>query len=161
MSTTTTTKTTKTAKIAKKAAASQRSPRAHVRTIGEVMTDQPYTIGRDQKLSRAHEMMREHKLRHLPVLEHGQLVGVLTQRDLYFLETISGVSIDEDHVDDAMSPDAYAVSPDTPLGEVAETMLERKLGCAVIVERDRVAGIFTATDALKLIAQSERGSTRH
>jgi acetoin utilization protein AcuB len=122
------------------------------RTIGDVMTSQPWTIGREQTLKTAHVMMRSHGIRHLPVLERGQIVGVITQRDLYFLETIQGVDIDADQVNDGMTPDAYAVSPDTPLAEVAETMVERKLGCAVVVERDRVVGIFTATDALRLLS---------
>jgi acetoin utilization protein AcuB len=123
--------------------------------MGSVMTPQPYTVGRDQPLRTAHAMMREHGVRHLPVLEHGQIVGVLTQRDLYFLETISGVDITKDKVEDAMTPDSYTVSPDAQLAEVAATMAEHRYGCAVVVERDRVVGIFTATDALRLLG--ERG----
>jgi acetoin utilization protein AcuB len=123
------------------------------RTIGDAMTPQPWTIGRNQTLRTAHAMMRTHGIRHLPVLEHGQIVGVLSQRDLYFLETINGVDIESDDVNEAMSPDAYAVSPDTPLTEVASTMVERKLGCAVVLERDRVVGIFTTTDALRLLCR--------
>ena len=125
--------------------------------IADVMTPQPMTIGRDQTLAVAHKMMREHGIRHLPVLERGKLVGVLSQRDLYFLETLAGVDLDEDHVDDAMSQDAFAVAPEVPLEQVAATLEERKLGCTVIVERERVIGIFTATDALRLLA---RGSSR-
>jgi acetoin utilization protein AcuB len=125
-------------------------------TMDDVMTPQPITIGRDQPLAVAHQMMREHQCRHLPVLEHGELVGVLSQRDLYFLETIAGVDLREDRVDDAMSPEAYAVAPATPLEEVAATMADRKLGCAVVMERNRVIGIFTATDALRVLAGKSR-----
>jgi|CXWL01.1.fsa_nt_gi acetoin utilization protein AcuB len=121
-------------------------------TVADVMTEQPLTIGRDQPLSVAHRMMRENRVRHLPVLEHGELVGVLTQRDLYFLETIAGVEIDSDKIDDAMSTDAYAVAPDARLEDVAAVMAEQRYGCAVVMERGRVAGIFTATDALRVIA---------
>src|SRR6478609_1709409 len=80
--------------------------------VKDVMTSQPHTIGRNQTLALAHRMMREHGIRHLPVLEHGELVGMLTQRDLYFLETIAGVELTKDLVDDAMNTDAYAVDPD-------------------------------------------------
>jgi acetoin utilization protein AcuB len=121
-------------------------------TMNDVMTPQPITIGRDQPLAVAHAMMREHGCRHLPVLEHGDLVGVVTQRDLYFLETIAGIDLTSDKVDDAMSSDAYAVSPEASLQEVAAEMSAHKYGCAVVMERGRVAGIFTATDALRVLA---------
>jgi CBS domain-containing protein len=116
------------------------------------MTSQPVTVGREQSLASAHRLMRENHIRHLPVLEHGALVGIVTQRDLYFLETIRGVDIDDDIVDDAMSGDAYAIDPETPVGEVAEAMAAHRYGCAVVMERGRVAGIFTGTDALRLLA---------
>jgi acetoin utilization protein AcuB len=119
--------------------------------IKDVMTPQPVTIGRDQTLETAHAMMREHHCRHLPVLEHGELVGLLSLRDLYFLETLAGVDLASDKVEDAMSQEAYAVTPDAPLGDVCAHMARHKLGCAVVLERDRVAGIFTATDALRVL----------
>jgi acetoin utilization protein AcuB len=120
--------------------------------VADVMTEQPLTIGRDQTLAIAHAFMRKEGVRHLPVLERGEIVGILSQRDLYFLETIAGVDMDADKVDDAMSPDVYKVGPDTPLSKVAANMARRRIGCAVVVERDRVAGIFTATDALRVLA---------
>lgn len=121
-------------------------------TMKDVMTEQPVTVGRQQTLAVAHEMMRENRCRHLPVLEHGELVGVLTQRDLYFLETIAGVDMATDKVDDAMSSDAYAVGPDVGVQDVCAEMSRNKYGCAVVIERDRVIGIFTATDALAVLA---------
>jgi CBS domain-containing protein len=122
-------------------------------TMADVMTPQPHTIGREQTLEVAHRMMRDNGVRHLPVLERGELVGVLTQRDLYFLETINGVKLEEDVVSDAMSADSYVVAPGDPLPKVAATMANRRLGCAVVVERGRVIGIFTAMDALGLLGR--------
>jgi acetoin utilization protein AcuB len=125
-------------------------------TIEKVMTAQPYTIGRDQTLTTAHRMMRSHQIRHLPVLEHGELVGVLTQPDLYFIEDLAGVDANQAHVDDAMSTDCYVVAPQATVREVAANMAERKLGSAVVVEAGRVIGIFTATDALRILGSSGR-----
>ena len=65
-------------------------------SVGASMTPQPVTIGRKQPLAIAHRMMRAHGVRHLPVLEHGELVGVVSQRDLYFLETIRDADPEED-----------------------------------------------------------------
>jgi acetoin utilization protein AcuB len=129
----------------------KRSRRERQLTIGDVMTPQPLTIARDQTLEIAHVMMREHRLHHLPVLEHGRLVGVLSLRDLYFVETIAGVDVEHDSIDDAMNADAYQVGPETPLQEVARAMAERGIGSAVVTERERVIGIFTASDALRLL----------
>src|SRR5262249_30090432 len=114
----------------------------------------PHTIGTDQTLSRAHAVMREHGIRHLPVLRGGKLVGVLSQRDLYFLETISGVDIEIDKVADALSPDVYTTHPDPPLREVARVMAHQKYGCAVVVDHGKVLGIFTVTDAVCHLADA-------
>ena len=116
------------------------------------MTPQPITIGRNESLATAYALMRAHGCRHLPVLEHGELVGIVTQRDLHLLETIATVDLRDDHVDDAMSEGVYAVDPDAPLDEVAKTMASNKYGCAVVIERERVIGIFTTTDALRVVA---------
>lgn len=123
-------------------------------TVGDLMTRAPHTIRSAETLAKAHQVMRGENLRHLPVLKGGRLLGVLSQRDLYFLETISGVDIAIDTVADAMSPDAYAVPPETPLREVARTMAENKFGCAVVLEHDHVVGIFTANDALRHLADA-------
>jgi acetoin utilization protein AcuB len=123
-------------------------------TVQDVMTPQPLTIGRGESLATAREMMQVHRCRHLPVLEHGELVGVMTERDLYLLETVAGLDLAGDDVSDAMTTDAYAVPPDAPLSEVARQMATERYGCAVVIERGRVIGIFTTTDALRVLAGS-------
>lgn len=123
-------------------------------TIAEVMTKAPHTIGIEQPLARAHEMMREHNLRHLPVLRGGKLVGVLSQRDLYFVEASAGVDVGVDAVAEALASDLYTVAPGERVSEVARTMGEHKYGCVVVVDVGRVVGIFTATDALALLARA-------
>ncbi len=120
--------------------------------IGELMTRCPHTIGSDQKLAVAHRLMREHGLRHLPVLRGGRLVGVLTQRDLYFLESLSGVDAAIDTVTDAMTSDVYTVGPQQRVRDVARAMADNKYGCVVVVDHGTVVGIFTATDALRHLA---------
>jgi acetoin utilization protein AcuB len=122
-------------------------------TVADVMTHCPHTIGSDQKLAKAHQIMRELGIRHLPVLRGGKLVGVLSQRDLYFLESLAGVDIDIDQVADAMTPDVFTTPPDEPLRTVAREMANKKYGCAVVMdENGRVLGIFTVTDALRYLA---------
>lgn len=124
-------------------------------TMNEVMSPAPHTIGSEQKLMKAHKMMRELGIRHLPVLRGGRLVGVISQRDLYFLETIAGVDVEIDKVADAMTPEVYVVRPDDYLRDVARVMADHRYGCAVVTdEQGGVVGIFTATDALRHVADS-------
>jgi acetoin utilization protein AcuB len=122
--------------------------------VSDLMTPAPHTIGVDQKLAKAHRIMRDHGVRHLPVLRAGKLVGVLTQRDLYFVESIAGVDVDIDKVADAMTADVYVVAPNATVREVARVMAERRFGCAVVMENEHVRGIFTVTDALRHIADA-------
>jgi acetoin utilization protein AcuB len=120
-------------------------------SISHYMTRAPHTIGREQPLAVAHRLMNEHGVRHLPVLHAGQLVGVLSQRDLHFLETLRDVDPQQVTVAEAMTTDVFTVSPRTTLRKVAAEMAERKLGSAIVVEHDRVVGVFTTVDALRAL----------
>jgi acetoin utilization protein AcuB len=122
--------------------------------IATYMVREVHTIGPKQALSRAHEMMRQHRIRHLPVLDGGKLIGIVSTGDLHLLETLRDVDPDEVLIEDAMTPDPWTVSPDTPLDIVVRTMGETKYGSTVIVDDAmRVIGIFTTTDACRVFAQ--------
>ncbi len=119
--------------------------------IENFMTRSVHTIGTKSPLTEAHRMMNDHAIRHLPVLEGGRLVGMLSQRDLHLIETIKGVDPKEVFVEEAMSQDAYTVAPEAPLGEVAREMGRHKYGSAVVIRGSQVLGIFTTTDALRAL----------
>src|SRR5512143_4005248 len=101
-------------------------------TIQNYMTTTPHSIGGDQTLAKAHEMMHAHDIRHLPVLSGGRLVGMLTDRDLHLIESMNGVDVKKVTADDAMSTNVYPVTPETPLDEVVRTMGSKKFGSAVV-----------------------------
>jgi acetoin utilization protein AcuB len=121
------------------------------------MTSAPWTIDAAQSLGAAHRMMLEHDIRHLPVLRGGHLVGIVSLRDLYLMETLEDVNIEEAHVEEAMRQDIFTVPPEAPLDEVAEVMGMRKLGCAIVAVHDRVEGIFTTIDAVLVLTWLLRG----
>lgn len=125
--------------------------------IRDFMTPAPHSVGRDQPLSMAHERMRGWGIRHLPVLEGGKLVGILSQRDALLIETLRDVDPAKVSVEEAMTSDVYLVSPDTPLGEVASAMAEHKYGCAVVMKGTQLAGIFTTIDALRALITLAQG----
>lgn len=121
-------------------------------SIQKYMTTAPHSIGKEQSLAHAHEVLRSHHIRHLPVLDGGQLVGMLTQRDLALIETLKDVDARKVTVEDAMSTEVYVVSPDAPLDEVANEMAEKKYGSAVVVQNHKVVGIFTTVDACSALS---------
>jgi acetoin utilization protein AcuB len=121
-------------------------------TIADRMTHTPHLIGAEQSMTAAHELMRTNGIRHLPVLHGGKLVGIVSQRDLHFIESLEDVDPDDVRVEEAMTQDVYAVSPRTPLREVVSEMSERKLGSAVVVDGLRIVGVFTTVDALDTLA---------
>lgn len=120
-------------------------------TVGEWMTKSPWTIRHDAMLTDAHRMMRDHRIRHLPVLRAGTLVGIVSQRDLYFVETLSNVDPGNTRVDEAMTADPFVVRPERSLANVARTLLEHRWGSAVVADGDRILGVFTTTDALRAV----------
>ncbi|MCM0606278.1 MAG: CBS domain-containing protein [Xanthomonadaceae bacterium] len=120
--------------------------------IQKYMTTQPHTIGKDISIDRALSMMREYRVRHLPVQEGGKLVGVLTDRDLKLAASLAGS--DPLLVEDVMTPEPYTVSPNVPLNHVITEMAEHKYGCAIIQqENGKVVGIFTATDGMRVFGE--------
>jgi acetoin utilization protein AcuB len=121
-------------------------------TVRKYMTVSPVVIASGKSLTEAHQLMREKKIRHLPVVDDGRLVGLVSQRDLYLLETLKDVDQGTETVEEAMTPEPYTVGPDVPLDDVAVTMAEHRFGSAVVVERGAVIGVFTTTDALAALA---------
>jgi acetoin utilization protein AcuB len=121
-------------------------------TVSEAMTPGAHCIGADQVIALAASHMAEWHIRHLPVLEAGQLVGVLSERDIALLRSVVPDQADQMSVEEAMTAVPYCVAPDAPLAEVAHHMALRKLGSAIVVDQGKIAGVFTTTDALELLA---------
>jgi acetoin utilization protein AcuB len=124
--------------------------------VQKYMTTGPFTIGAEQTMTEAHRVMREHRVRHLPVLRGGAIVGVVSDGDLHLIETLSDVDPGQVTVEEAMSPEPYCASPDTPLDEVVKVMADNKYGCAIIVQNRKVVGIFTTVDVCTAFADMLR-----
>lgn len=115
------------------------------------MTPSPHTIGSDQTLATAHRVMRHHRIRHLPVLEGGRLVGIVSQRDLTFVEGLTDVDPESIAVSEAMTTEILAAEPTADVRDVAARMAQSKSGSIVVMQGRRVVGIFTTVDALKAL----------
>lgn len=122
------------------------------RTVGAYMTRSPVTVQRSTSMAKALKLIEEHGFRHLPVLDGERLCGLVSERDLRVVENMRGIDSAFCTVGDFILGPPYAVEPGTSLREVARVMMERKLGSAVVVEGDAVVGLFTTTDALRVLA---------
>ena len=122
-------------------------------SVREHMTESPHSIGYDQPCSQAAASLKKNGIRHLPVLRGGALVGIVSDRDLFMLESLEDVDTTKLGVEEAMSQEVYAVAPETPLGEVLTTMAQKKFGSAVVMEGPRVVGIYTTVDVCRGFAE--------
>lgn len=130
-------------------------------TIQKYMTTTPLTVGKDQSIETASRLMSDARARHLPVLDGGHLIGIVSERDLAMVQNIVGPSADQRTVEDAMSFNPYCVAPDAPLDQVAEEMASHRYGSAVVVQNEKVVGIFTAVDGLTALAELLRTRLSH
>jgi CBS domain-containing protein len=134
--------------------------------VRDVMTADPTTLKRNDKLTLADDIMRLGRVRHLPVVDDdGQtLAGIVTQRDLFrdALAQALGYGkhaqrkiLDTLAVKDVMTTDVVTTGPETSLIEAARILTERKIGCLPVVENGRLVGILTEGDFVALVARKE------
>jgi len=123
--------------------------------IKSVMTPFPYDVGLHEPIGRARKLMMEHKVRHLPVTHDHVLKGLVSDRDI---KLILGPEFDypnpkEVTVEDAMIEDPYVVDIEVSLITVLDEMAARHIGAALVIKDDRLAGIFSASDACRELSK--------
>jgi len=122
--------------------------------IKSVMTPSPLSVAIDEPVRVAEDMMIDHEVRHLPVTESGDLVGLLSDRDIAFRSNSPESDLqDRLRVRDVCSLEVYAVEVGEPLDLVLNEMVDRRIGSAVVTEKGKVVGLFTATDACRCFAE--------
>ena len=122
------------------------------------MTAFPHFVEVGDSILRARTLMVEHQIRHLPVKDHGVLVGILTDRDLKrALDPDLGMPPKQElFVSDVFRPDVYVVDEGDPLDMVLEHMATHHIGSALVTKREKLVGILTATDACRLFCEHLR-----
>ena len=131
--------------------------------VRDVMSREVHTVKRNDELAIADELMKQKRVRHLPVLdEDGEVCAVVSQRDLFrgaLLRALGYGSRAEElmlkqvAVKEAMSAEIQTTAPDTPVADAARLMIERKIGCLPVIENGRLVGIVTETDFVRLVAE--------
>lgn len=121
------------------------------------------TLDESAEIDLADGLMRMDRIRHLPVLSGGRLVGIVTQRDLFR----AGVALlaepgggDESsparrgiRVGEVMAREVFTAHPDADLGAAVEMMLQQRVGCLPVVEEGRLVGLVSETDGLRALAR--------
>lgn len=128
--------------------------------VRDVMTESPATVAAAATTWEATELLQTLEIRHLPVVEEGELVGILSDRDLDGTRLpMDQASLDQAMVaarrpvSEVMSTHVITISPEAPLRDVAEAMLENRVGALPVVENGDVLGIVSYVDVLRAAAE--------
>jgi CBS domain-containing protein len=120
--------------------------------VGELMTRDVVTLKETQNLGKAEELLRLHRIRHLPVVRQGKLVGLITHRDLLRAAAThaSDPAAQPLWAADIMTRDVQTVRSDTPLKDAVALMLKQKFGCLPVVDAEGgLQGILTEADMVR------------
>lgn len=120
-------------------------------TIQKYMSIAPYSIEASQTIADAADSMSKNAIRHLPVMDKGELVGIVSDRDIKMAEGIEGIDLAGIPVIDVCHESPYKVEPNTLLSDVAKTMASKHYGSALVVSNGKLVGIFTTVDACRAL----------
>jgi CBS-domain-containing membrane protein len=134
--------------------------------LGEIMTTNVITVSLSTTLAEARSTMKEHRIRHLPVLnEGGEMVGLLTQSDVLaaadsiLRDAENRIPAREISIKDVMVTKIATVDENASLRQAALFLEKHRIGCLPVVTEDKLVGIITDTDfvgvAINLLEQLE------
>ncbi len=127
------------------------------RPIREFMSHLPAEVDRRETLGAALDRMRAERVHHVPVLDGPALVGILSRDDAHEAWLRDGAAAAKRTVGEVCTTQPLTVGPLTPLRDVANAMVERGVASALVVDGAVLVGIFTSTDALRLLAEASSG----
>ena len=119
--------------------------------VKERMSPVAITIRPEASLTEARVLLDRHRIRHLPALDKGKLVGILTDRDIR--SAASASSLESVKVADAMTRKVITVSPEARVQEAAKLMLTHRIGGLPVVKKGELQGIITETDLLNALIE--------
>lgn len=128
--------------------------------VRDIMISNLTTIPREASLLDAAITMRRSSLRHLPVVDGDRLVGIISERDVQRCSPslLSPITQEEYNaifentpIEKVMFRNPITVTPDSPVRDAVAIMIDRKVGCLLVVEGERLVGILTRSDLLNLV----------
>jgi acetoin utilization protein AcuB len=130
--------------------------------VRDFMTCDPMTITPDVNHPHALALMRKNRIRRLPVISKGKLVGIVAEKDLLSNQPSQATTLSifemnnllsKLHVQDIMVKPVVTVEGDCPMEEAAFIMVARKIGCLPVMDGDRIVGIITETDVFRALVE--------
>ena len=131
--------------------------------VADIMQTKVVTVSVTERLSTVEDIMRLGRVRHMPVVHQGELVGVLSERDLLraSLSEVGSFNAETQRaflhgiaIEDVMSKPPVTIRAEASVREAASAMAERKIGCLPVLDGERLIGLITETDVLGWVAQS-------
>jgi acetoin utilization protein AcuB len=128
--------------------------------VADWMTREVVTIAPDDSVAHAMHLMRDRKIKHLPVLKDGRLVGVISDRDIKAFAPSKATALDvyeinyllaKATVKEAMGPQLTTTAPDTPVEGAALVMLEGNIGCLPVLDGEQLVGIISDRDIFRAL----------
>jgi CBS domain-containing protein len=129
--------------------------------VRDIMETKLVTISANERLSMVEDIMTLGRVRHMPVVLGGRLVGVVSERDL-LRASLSVLSEHRDaerraflhvvEISRVMSTPPIVIGPDATIEEAALLMADKKIGCLPVVSGDELVGMVTETDVLRWVA---------
>jgi acetoin utilization protein AcuB len=128
--------------------------------VSKWMTEKVITISPDSSVTDAIRLMKEKKIRHLPVVEGGILVGIISDRDIkeYCPSRATTLDMYELHyllaktrVKEVMKTEVITITPDTPVEEAAMVMYDMGIGCLPVIGDKRLRGIISDRDIFRVL----------
>lgn len=125
--------------------------------VKDYMTTVPIAITTTTPVLEALEMMKKHEIRHLPVVDHGKLVGLVTERGLLTVSPSPATTLSvyemnyllaKMTVKEAMVKNPITCTPGSTIEDAALVMRDKKVGCLPVVDGPELVGIITQTDTL-------------
>jgi CBS domain-containing protein len=133
--------------------------------VSEIMSAEPFAVGAGESIGSVMKKLAEADVRHLPVVQEGALVGIVSDRDLRRFAPSALLELEQageiqrrlaEPVSTVMSSDLVTVDPETEIADVIDIMLEQKVGAVPVVEvdGDRLLGIVSYMDVLRAARES-------
>jgi acetoin utilization protein AcuB len=132
----------------------------HRQLVREWMSHDVITASNDTTLPDAHKMMADNKIRRLPVMKKGKLVGIITRGDVRGAEPsqATSLSVHELHyllarltIDEIMTANPYTVRSDDTIGDAAKIMMDNRISGLPVMDNGELVGIITESDIFRLI----------
>ncbi len=116
------------------------------------MTCQPHAVEAGETVQNASKMMSDLAIRHLPVVEDGKVTGIISDRDIKMALSLVDANPHLLLVKDISHEHPYTVDPDSHLSDVVREMADKAYGSAIVVQNNKLVGIFTTVDACRALA---------